>query len=103
MGETLQKLQRGMSVIYRTLRTEDKELFKSFIRSLPSKDNYYLMVDVHDDQAIMGQSWDMITRSGRPVTFRSLRAEDEELFKSFIRSCRLFLSPRRREDRCPQP
>ena len=61
------------------------------------------LVDVHDDQAIMGQSWDMITRSGRPVTFRSLRAEDEELFKSFIRSCRLFLSPRRREDRCPQP
>ena len=41
-----------MSVIFRSLRTEDKELFKSFIRSLPRKDNYYLMVDVHDDQAI---------------------------------------------------
>ncbi len=41
-----------MSVIFRSLRTEDKELFKNFIRSLPSKDNYYLMVDVHDDQAI---------------------------------------------------
>ena len=41
-----------MSVTFRTLRTEDKELFKSFIRSLPRMDNYYLMVDVHDDQAI---------------------------------------------------
>jgi L-amino acid N-acyltransferase YncA len=41
-----------MSVTFRPLRTEDKELFKSFIRSLPRKDNYYLMVDVHDDQAI---------------------------------------------------
>ncbi|MGC2397839.1 MAG: GNAT family N-acetyltransferase, partial [Rhodomicrobium sp.] len=34
------------------LGTDDKELFKSFIRSLPRMDNYYLMVDVHDDQAI---------------------------------------------------
>ena len=41
-----------MSVIFRSLRTEDKELFKSFIRSLPRKDSYYLRVDVHDDQAI---------------------------------------------------
>jgi L-amino acid N-acyltransferase YncA len=41
-----------MSVIFRSLRTEDKELFQTFIRSLPRKDNYYLMVDVYDDQAI---------------------------------------------------
>ena len=41
-----------MSAIFRSLRTEDKELFRSFIRSLPRKDNYYLMVDPHDDQAI---------------------------------------------------
>ncbi len=41
-----------MPVIFRSLRAEDKELFKSFIRSLPRKDNYYLMVDVHDDHAI---------------------------------------------------
>ena len=41
-----------MSVPFRSLRAEDKELFKSFMRSLPRKDNYYLMVDVHDDQAI---------------------------------------------------
>ena len=42
----------GRTVTFRSLRTEDKELFKSFLRSLPRKDNYYLMVDVHDDQAI---------------------------------------------------
>ena len=41
-----------MIVKFRAMRAEDKELFKSFIRSLPRKDNYYLMVDVHDDQAI---------------------------------------------------
>jgi len=41
-----------MPVTFRSLRLEDKELFKSFIRSLPRKDNYYLMVDVHDDQAV---------------------------------------------------
>ena len=38
----------GRTVTFRSLRTEDKELFKSFIRSLPRKDNYYLMVDVYD-------------------------------------------------------
>ena len=42
----------GRTVTFRSLRTEDKELFKSFLRSLPRKDNYYLMVDVYDDQAI---------------------------------------------------
>ena len=42
----------GRPVTFRSLRAEDKELFKSFIRSLPRKDNYYLLVDVHDDQAI---------------------------------------------------
>ena len=42
----------GPTVIFRSLRTDDKELFKTFIRSLPRKDNHYLMVDVYDDQAI---------------------------------------------------
>src|SRR5271166_3268732 len=42
----------GRTVTFRSLRTDDKELFKTFIRSLPRKDNYYLMVDVYDDQAI---------------------------------------------------
>ena len=41
-----------MIVKFRPMQAEDKELFKSFIRSLPRKDNYYLLIDVHDDQAI---------------------------------------------------
>ena len=39
-----------MIVKFRPMRAEDKELFKSFIRSLPRKDNYCLLIDVHDDQ-----------------------------------------------------
>ena len=42
----------GRPVIFRSMRAEDKELFRSFIRSLPRKDNFYLMVDVNNDQAI---------------------------------------------------
>ncbi len=41
-----------MTVKFRPMQAEDKELFKSFIRSLPRKDNYYLLIDVQNDQAI---------------------------------------------------
>ena len=41
-----------MIVKFRQMQAEDKELFKSFIRSLPRKDNYYLLIDVQNDQAI---------------------------------------------------
>ncbi len=41
-----------MIVKFRPMKAEDKELFKSFIRSLPHKDNYYLLIDVHNDEAI---------------------------------------------------
>ncbi len=41
-----------MIVKFRPIQAEDKELFKAFIRSLPRKDNYYLLIDVHNDQAI---------------------------------------------------
>jgi ribosomal protein S18 acetylase RimI-like enzyme len=37
------------------MRAEDKELFANLLRSLPRKDNYYLLVDVHNDQTI--QRW----------------------------------------------
>ena len=40
------------SVTFRFLRAEDQELFKTFIRSLPPEDNFYLLVDVHNEQAI---------------------------------------------------
>jgi len=42
----------GQLVTFRYLCAGDKELFKSFVRSLPHKDTYYLPVDVHSDQAI---------------------------------------------------
>jgi ribosomal protein S18 acetylase RimI-like enzyme len=54
------------------MQAEDKELFKSFIRSLPGKDNYYLFIDVQDDHAIdrwmekidMGQTIGVVATNG---------------------------------------
>jgi L-amino acid N-acyltransferase YncA len=43
---------RGKLVTFRRLCADDKDSFRSFIRSLPAKDNYYLLVDVLDDGAI---------------------------------------------------
>ena len=54
-----------MMVNFRPMQAEDKELFKSFIRSLPRKDNYYLLVDVHDDQAI--DRWMEKIQSGQTI------------------------------------
>ena len=62
-----------MSVPFRSLRTEDKELFKSFIRSLPRMDNYYLMVDVHDDQAI--NRWMKRVESGEIIGVIALEGD----------------------------
>lgn len=42
----------GQLVTFRRMCAADKELFRSFIRSLPPKDNYYLLLDVRSDQAI---------------------------------------------------
>jgi len=47
------------------MRAEDKELFKSFIRSLPRKDNYYLLVDVQNDQAM--DRWIEKIQSGETI------------------------------------
>ena len=54
-----------MIVKFRPMRAEDKELFKSFIRSLPRKDNYCLLIDVHDDQAI--DRWMEKVQSGQTI------------------------------------
>jgi len=54
-----------MIVNFRPMQAEDKELFKSFIRSLPRKDNYYLLVDVHNDQAI--NRWMEKIESGQTI------------------------------------
>jgi ribosomal protein S18 acetylase RimI-like enzyme len=42
----------GRAVTFRKMRVEDKELFKNFVRSLPTKDNFYLLVDARSDQAL---------------------------------------------------
>ena len=54
-----------MIVKFRPMQAEDKELFRSFIRSLPRKDNYYLLIDVHNDQAI--DRWMEKVQSGQTI------------------------------------
>ncbi len=39
-------------VTFRLMSAADKDLFKDFIRSLPPKDNYYLLLDMRNDQSI---------------------------------------------------
>jgi ribosomal protein S18 acetylase RimI-like enzyme len=47
------------------MRAEDKEQFANLLRSLPRKDNYYLLVDVHNDQTI--QRWMDKVESGEVI------------------------------------
>jgi len=54
-----------MIVKFRPMQPGDKELFKSFIRSLPRKDNYYLLFDVDNDQAI--DCWMEKIQSGETI------------------------------------
>ena len=54
-----------MIVKFRPMQAEDKELFQNFIRSLPGKDNYYLLVDVHNDDAI--DRWMDKIQSGQTI------------------------------------
>ena len=54
-----------MIVKFRPMQPGDKELFKSFIRSLPRKDNYYLLFDVDNDQAI--DRWMEKIQSGETI------------------------------------
>ena len=62
-----------MIVKFRPMQAEDKELFKSFIRSLPRKDNYYLLVDVHNDQAI--DRWMEKIQSGQTIGVVATKGE----------------------------
>ena len=63
-----------MIVKFRPMQAEDKELFKSFIRSLPRKDNYYLLVDVHNDQAI--DRWMEKIQSGQTIGVVATKGSD---------------------------
>ena len=47
------------------MQAEDSELFRTFIRSLPRKDEYYLLVDVDNDHAI--DLWIEKIRSGKII------------------------------------
>jgi len=60
----------GQPVTFRLMRADDKELFKSFIRSLPQEDNYYLLLDVNKDAAI--EAWMEGIESGRTLSVVAL-------------------------------
>jgi ribosomal protein S18 acetylase RimI-like enzyme len=47
-----ESLLGGRLVVFRLMGGADKELFKDFVRSLPRKDNYYLLLDMQNDQSI---------------------------------------------------
>lgn len=54
-----------MPVSFRSMLADDKEIFANLLRSLPRKDNYYLLVDVHNDQTI--QRWMDKVESGETI------------------------------------
>ncbi len=62
-----------MPVKFRPMRAEDKELFANFLRSLPRKDNYYLLVDVRKDETI--QRWMDDVKSGQTIGVLALAGE----------------------------
>jgi ribosomal protein S18 acetylase RimI-like enzyme len=53
-------------VTIRLMTGDDKRLFADFIRSLPQKDKYYLMLDMHSDRSI--DSWVRRVESGETVS-----------------------------------
>ena len=63
-----------MIVKFRPMQPGDKELFKSFIRSLPRKDNYYLLFDVDNDQAI--DCWMEKIQSGETIGVVATKGSD---------------------------
>jgi len=54
------------------MRAEDKEQFTNFLQSLSRKDNYYLLVDVNNDQTI--QRWMDKIESGETIGVVALEA-----------------------------
>jgi L-amino acid N-acyltransferase YncA len=64
---------RGQLVTFRPICADDKQLLGSFIRSLPVKDNYYLLVDVHNDEAI--DRWAKEVENGRTLGVVALNEE----------------------------
>jgi len=56
----------AQSVTFRLMDSRDQELFKTFIRSLPAEDNFYLLVDVQKDSAI--DNWMKGVESGATLS-----------------------------------
>jgi ribosomal protein S18 acetylase RimI-like enzyme len=64
---------RDRSINFRLMGAEDKEQFKNFIRSLPHEDNFYLMLDVHNDRAI--DRWMKGVESGQTISVIALEKD----------------------------
>jgi ribosomal protein S18 acetylase RimI-like enzyme len=62
-----------MPIVFRSMRSEDKELFANLLRSLPRKDNYYLLVDVDNDQTI--ERWMNKVESGETIGVVALQGD----------------------------
>jgi ribosomal protein S18 acetylase RimI-like enzyme len=62
-----------MPIIFRSMRAEDKELFANLLQSLPRKDNYYLLVDVDNDQTI--ERWMNKVESGETIGVVALQGD----------------------------
>jgi len=60
-------------VTFRLMNSADKGLFTDFIRSLPERDNYYLMLDMHNDRSI--DSWVRRVESGHAVSLIATERE----------------------------
>ena len=79
-----------MPVTFRPMRADDKELFANFLRSLPRKDNYYLLVDVNNDQTIerwmdkvgSGEIFGVVAMSGaQMIGYCNLKTNDLPWFR----------------------
>ncbi len=77
---------RGKLVTFRPMFAADKESYRSFIRSLPAKDNYYLLVDVRDDGAI--DHWAKQVAAGHTVGVFALEAQSSATAASTRTNCR---------------
>ena len=62
-----------MPIVFRPMRAEDKKQFANLLRALPRKDNYYLLVDVDNDQTI--ERWMSKVESGETIGVVALQGD----------------------------
>jgi ribosomal protein S18 acetylase RimI-like enzyme len=68
-----ESLLHGRHVTFRLMNAGDEDLFKGFIRALPQKDKYYLMLDMHSDRSI--DLWMTRIASGQTVSVIAIEAD----------------------------